>query len=64
MATTASISRRRSFRNGARAQALDTLERARAEQDAGMVILLVDPFLDPLRADPRFVALLKALHFS
>jgi len=30
------------------------LDRARKVRDPGLVILLTDPFLDPLRGDPRF----------
>lgn len=48
---------------GKTAEALAALARARAEQDAGLVLLLNDPFLAPLRGTPDFAALLRQLHF-
>ena len=45
-------------------QALAALERAHAIGDAGMLALKTDPFLDSVRASPRFGALLKAMRFS
>lgn len=44
-------------------EALSALARARAEQDAGLVLLLNDPFLEPLRKTPAYAALLRQLHF-
>ena len=44
-------------------EALQALERARAERDAGLVLVLNDPFLAPLRDRPAFAALLRRLHF-
>jgi hypothetical protein len=32
-------------------------------RDRGLGLLLVDPMLDPLRADPRFQAFVKELDF-
>lgn len=39
--------------------ALDWLSRAAEERSPGLVITLVDPTLDPLRAEPEFVRLLR-----
>ena len=44
-------------------EALDALDNAFAVKDSGLVTLLVDPYLDPLRGDPRFHALLQSIHF-
>ena len=44
--------------------ALEALEKAFAVKDSGLVTLLVDPYLDPLRNDPRFHALLQSIHFQ
>jgi tetratricopeptide (TPR) repeat protein len=43
--------------------ALGALEKAAAAQDSGLVYLLIDPFLEPLREQPRFKSLLQRLHF-
>jgi TolB-like protein/Tfp pilus assembly protein PilF len=43
--------------------ALTMLDRARALGDSGLLIALMDPFLDPLRKEARFVQLLKELNF-
>lgn len=43
--------------------ALLTLDRARALGDSGLLIALVDPLLDPLRKNERFVRLLAELNF-
>ena len=43
--------------------ALKVLEKAAAAQDSGLVYLLIDPFLEPLRQHPRFKSLLQRLHF-
>ena len=45
-------------------EALDALEKALAVKDSGLVTLQVDPYLDPLRDDPRFHALLQSIHFE
>ena len=37
------------------------LQRARAVHDSGLIYLATDPLLDPLRTDPRFVALQRGL---
>ncbi|MFM9829198.1 MAG: TIR domain-containing protein [Sphingomonas sp.] len=44
-------------------RALDALDAAKAQQDAGLVLLLNDPFLKPLALHPRFIRLLRQLHF-
>ena len=46
------------------AEALATLERARAQNDAGLIFIRNDPFLDPLRQDPDFLRLLKTLGYA
>ena len=45
------------------AEAMDALEKAVDERDSGLVYLLSDPFLQPLRDEPRFKSLLSRLHF-
>jgi TolB-like protein/Flp pilus assembly protein TadD len=49
---------------GSADEALAALERAHAVGDAGMLYLKIDPFLDPVRASPRFAALMKAIGFG
>jgi TolB-like protein/Tfp pilus assembly protein PilF len=44
--------------------ALTTLERARGIGDSGLTYLKIDPMVDPLRKNPRFVALYKQLNFG
>ena len=46
------------------AEALATLERARAQNDAGLIFIRNDPFLDPLRQMPEFLRLLKTLGYA
>jgi TolB-like protein/DNA-binding winged helix-turn-helix (wHTH) protein/Tfp pilus assembly protein PilF len=43
--------------------AIDCLEKAFADRSNGLVFLKVDPALDDLRSNPRFVALQQKLHF-
>jgi hypothetical protein len=43
--------------------AMDWLEKAFADRSNGLVFLKVEPELDPLRTDPRFVALELKLNF-
>jgi hypothetical protein len=44
-------------------RAIEALEKAWTVRDPGLTMILVDPFLDPLRGGPRFTALLKRLDF-
>jgi tetratricopeptide (TPR) repeat protein len=44
--------------------ALDTLERARTLGDSGLIYARNDPFLDPLRGEPRMQALLSGMGFG
>ena len=48
---------------GQREQAISRLEQAAEERDPMMPELNVWPGLDPLRAAPRFQALLRRMHF-
>jgi hypothetical protein len=41
----------------------EALTRAFDHKHPGLAQLLVDPFLDPLRGDPRFIELMKELGF-
>jgi TolB-like protein/DNA-binding winged helix-turn-helix (wHTH) protein/Tfp pilus assembly protein PilF len=43
--------------------AMDWLEKALADRSNGLVFLKVEPELDPLRSDPRFIALQHQLNF-
>lgn len=43
--------------------ALDWLEKAYALRDPGLEELKVDPFLDPIRDEPRFKAIVRLLNF-
>ncbi len=46
---------------GNRASALDILDRAYRERGGGLDNVGIDPFLDPLRSEPRFQALVRKL---
>ena len=48
---------------GDRARALDYLERAYAACSELLVWLKIDKIYDPLRSEPRFIALMKRLNF-
>ena len=49
---------------GDHARALDYLEQASAADSQWMMYLKIDRIFDPLRADPRFIALMKKCHFE
>jgi TolB-like protein/Tfp pilus assembly protein PilF len=49
---------------GDKDNAFKWLERGFAIHDKGVTYLRIDPFLDPLRSDPRFAELLKRAGFS
>ncbi|MGH9365990.1 MAG: protein kinase domain-containing protein [Thermoanaerobaculia bacterium] len=49
---------------GDRARALDYLERAHAADSQWMIYLKGDRIFDPLRSEPRFVALMRKLRFE
>ena len=44
-------------------RAFAELENALRVKDAGLLTLKIDPFLDPIRGDPRYAALLRRLNF-
>jgi TolB-like protein len=48
---------------GDKEQAFAALDRAWAVHDPGLTALRVDPFVDPLRSDPRYAALERKLNF-
>jgi TolB-like protein/DNA-binding winged helix-turn-helix (wHTH) protein/Tfp pilus assembly protein PilF len=48
---------------GKREEAIDWLEKALADRSNGLVFLKVEPELDDLRSNPRFVALQRKLNF-
>jgi TolB-like protein len=48
---------------GNRDRALGELENAVRAKDPGLLYLKMDPFLDPIRNDPRYSALLRRLNF-
>jgi hypothetical protein len=48
---------------GNRAKALEWLEEALQVRDPDLALLKVDPFLDPLRNEPRLQTILRTLKF-
>ena len=48
---------------GDKERAFAELQNAVAAKDPGLTILEFDPFLDPIRGDPRYAALVKKLNF-
>ena len=49
---------------GDRKRAIDNLERAYAAEAQSLVWLKLDKIYDPLRSDPRFIALMRKMHFG
>ena len=49
---------------GDRDKAFAELEKSFAEKDAYLGRIFVDPFMDPLRDDPRFKSLMKRMNLS
>jgi hypothetical protein len=47
---------------GDKDQAFGELERSFAERDCYLSRMVIDPFMDPLRDDPRFKGLLKRMN--
>ena len=45
-------------------EAIAALEKARRIGDSGLIYLATDPLLDPLRKEPRFVNLIKAMRLG
>jgi len=43
--------------------AFKALDRAWETRDTGLAVLKTDPYLDPLRSDPRYAALLHKMDF-
>ena len=48
---------------GDKDRAFAEFDNAIAAKDAGLTYLKIDPFLDPIRNDPRYAALLRRLNF-
>ena len=48
---------------GNTAKALDSLEQAVPDREGDLIYLKVDPLLDPIRDEPRFKAVERALKF-
>ena len=48
---------------GDKDKAVQDLERAWEVKDPGLQFLRVDPWLDPLRSDARFTALMREMQF-
>jgi serine/threonine-protein kinase len=48
---------------GEREEALAAIERAYEVKDAGLTTMLVDPWLDPIRKEPRFEAIVREMNF-
>ena len=49
--------------NGDGDLAIDYLKKPVSQRDPGFIFILVDPFLDPIRTDPRFKEIIRAMDF-
>jgi TolB-like protein/DNA-binding winged helix-turn-helix (wHTH) protein/Tfp pilus assembly protein PilF len=49
---------------GDKSRALDLLEKALVQRDVGMLVVKPDPRFDPLRDEPRFKAILRAMKLA
>ena len=48
---------------GDTAKAMDWLRKAAAFRDTGLILLKIDPFMDPIRGEPEFKEILKSMNF-
>jgi TolB-like protein/Flp pilus assembly protein TadD len=48
---------------GDTAKAMDWLRKAAAFRDTGLILLKIDPFIDPIRGEPEFKEILKSMNF-
>ena len=52
------------LRSGDKESAMQCLEKAYVENDLNLVLIKINPWMDPLRSDPRFHALLKKMNLD
>ena len=48
---------------GDTAKAMEWLRRAASFRDTGLILLKIDPFMDPIRGEPEFKEILKSMNF-
>jgi len=48
---------------GDTAKAMDWLRKAASFRDTGLILLKIDPFMDPIRGEPEFKEILKSMNF-